>query len=59
MKILKLLMFFVMNGITNNYIMEAYNRITPEWIETLTENEIFVFDVVFQNVTLMVHQTLR
>ena len=23
--------------------MEAYNRITPEWIETLAENEIFVF----------------
>ena len=39
--------------------MVTDNRITPEWMETLTENEIFVFDVVFQNVTLMVHQTLR
>lgn len=23
--------------------MEANNRITPDWIETLAENEIFVF----------------
>ena len=23
--------------------MDANNRITPEWVETLAENEIFVF----------------
>ena len=34
-------------------------NVTPEWIDTLKENEIFVFGCRIQAGTLMAHRTLH